>query len=88
MADATLILGRDGMGALATEEDFDAWVSFVAGEIDSATGLDVAVETRGARDVQDDEIRGCLGDAQPIRDALVSLWDEFCDRPEAWAVSP
>lgn len=87
MADATLILGRDGMGELATEADYDAWVTFVCERIDDATGLDVNVEERGAQDVQDDTIRGYAGDEQPIRDALETLWNEFCGSPEHWPIS-
>ena len=80
---ATVILGRDGMGAEATEADFYAWVAYVCEHIDEATGQNVDVEIRGVRDVQDDAVRGTL-DPQPIRDVLQSLWEAFCADPSAW----
>ena len=85
MSDATITLGRDGMGEQADEADFDAWVSYVCAHIDEATGLDVDVEVRGARDVQDDAITG-MDDRQPIHDAIQSLWDAFCADASAWPV--
>ena len=87
---ATLTLGRDGMGGESDEADFDAWVAYVSAHIDEATGLDVTVDTRGKRDVQDDRIRATSDDpansddAQTIRDALVTLWDAFCADTAAW----
>jgi hypothetical protein len=80
---ATIVLGRDGMGALADEADFDAWVAYVSDRIDDATGLDVTVEVRRARDVQDDAITG-TDDRQPIHDTIQSLWDDFCSDDSAW----
>lgn len=90
MANATLILGRDGMGEVATEADFDAWVAYVCEHIDEATGLDVAVETRGKRDVQDDKILADgsgSGDSLTIDEALGTLWEAFCASPELWPSS-
>ena len=79
-----LILGRDGMGADADEADFDAWVAFVCARIDVMTGLDVTVEYRGARDVQDDCIIADDADRQTIHDAIQLLWDAFCADPTLW----
>jgi hypothetical protein len=75
---ATLTLGRDGMGHDATEDDFDSWVGFVAENIDSRTGLDVAVEVRSPRDVQDDAIQGSDAALEIIREAKATLWNEWC----------
>jgi hypothetical protein len=84
MSDATLILGRGGMGEY-TETDFEAWVSYVADRIDEATGLNVRVEARNKRDVQDNYICGFdSAQDQEIRSALNSLWDDFCADPSAW----
>jgi hypothetical protein len=78
MGDAIVRLGRDGMGPAADEADFDAWTTYVREHIDEATGLDVAVETRGARCVQDDRVVADDADRQTIYDALQSLWEAFC----------
>lgn len=80
-----VVLGRDGMGELADEADFDAWVAFVVLHIDEETGLDVVLCDRGTRDVQSTVVRAYAGDdEQCVRDALVRLWDSFCETPEAW----
>lgn len=84
MISATLTLGRDGMGPEADEADFDAWTTYVCGHIDEATGLDVAVEIRGARDAQDDRIVADDEDRQTIDDALQSLWEAFCADTTLW----
>lgn len=82
---ATVILGRDGMGDAADEDDFDAWVAYVTERIDAASGLDVDVQTRGARDVQSTGYPGAMDDeAQTLRDALVTLWADFCADDSAW----
>jgi hypothetical protein len=82
---ATVILGRDGMGAFASEDDFLAWVNYVCEHIDAAAGLDVLVETRDHRDVQTDAIWS--DEESEIRDALITLWEEFCSSPELWPSS-
>jgi hypothetical protein len=84
MSDATVILGRDGMGE-ATEADFDAWVTFVCDKIDGATGLDVDVEVRHLGDVQSDHFapRG-TPNAETVESAIVDLWEQFCADPTAW----
>jgi hypothetical protein len=75
---AALILGRDGMGESSPEDDFDSWVTFVTDRIDERTGLDVAVEVRSPRDVQEDAIRGDDAARQTIREAKAALWEEWC----------
>lgn len=85
MIDGTIVLGRDGMGEGADEDDFEAWIHFVGNRIDAATGLDIVVEMRGKGDVQDTAYRG-FDDPQPVRDAVQSLWDAFCSDPMAWPV--
>lgn len=75
-----LILGRDGMGADATEADFDAWVSFVCDHIDDACGFEVDVDYRHRREVQSDVIVRA-GDDETIRviwEAKQALWDRWC----------
>lgn len=81
MTKALVILGRDG---LDDEADFTAWVTYVVDRIDERTGLDVAIQTRNPRDVQDNGIYA--DDAQAIRDALRSLWDDFCADTSAWPI--
>lgn len=85
MSAATLTLGRDGMGPEADEAHFDAWTTYVCEHIDEATGLDVAVEVRGARDVQTDHVspRGGVED-DTITAALVDLWEAFCADTSLW----
>jgi hypothetical protein len=89
----TLTLGRDGMGAEADEADFDAWCAYVSARIDEASGCDVTVDERGARDVQEDAIRctrhltagGTSYHAEDaVRDALITMWEEFCADTSAW----
>jgi hypothetical protein len=85
MSDATITLGRDGMGSQADEADFDAWVTYVCEHIDEATGLDVDVEVRRLGDVQNDAVTG-TDDRQLIHDAVRYLWDVFCADASAWPV--
>jgi len=82
---ATLTITSYSFDPMATEADFDAWVSYVSSRIDERTGLDVTVEsTRFERpEVFEDVIRAARwadqDDAeQTIGDALTSLWEEFC----------
>lgn len=71
-------LGRDGMGG-SSEADFDAWVAYVCAGIDGATGLSVDVDARVTRDVQTDDISADNEeDEQTVREALRTLWDEWC----------
>jgi len=90
---AVLVLGRDGLGADADEADFEAWVDYVSTRIDEASGCDVTIEIRGARDVQDDDIRAIddvREDGYPTREAVDEakhrLWDEMCADATAWPV--
>ena len=85
MSDATITLGRDGMGPQADEADFDAWVTYVCEHIDEATGLDVDVEVRRLGDVQDDAVTG-TDDRQLIHAAVRYLWDVYCADDSAWPV--
>jgi hypothetical protein len=79
VARVTVTLGRDGMGD-ATEADFYAWVDYVCERIDAACGFVVDVETRSARDVQDDDIRAGGDDAihETIRNALSDMYEQWC----------
>jgi len=92
--EVTLTMGRDGMGGDTSEEDFDAWTTYVCDRIDDASGCDVTVEIRGRRDVQEDCIRGgneqmpgCqigyTGNAA-VHDAVQRLWEAFCADDSAW----
>lgn len=88
MADATVVLGRDGMGDGASEADFDAWVGYVAERIDERTGLDVAIETTQRRGVQETRViphtDAGLHRRDDIRSELGPLWEEFCADSAAW----
>ncbi len=77
---ATLVLGRDGMGAEATEEDFDAWVAYVCANIDAVCGFDVTVETVPPKaGGQWDDIRGGdQGEREDIQRAKEQLWERWC----------
>ena len=86
---ATITLGRDGMGDNATEADFDSWVTYVASRIDEATGLDVTVNERRSRDVQEDAIRvegtedsDPSADREMVRGALAWLWNAWCSQAD------
>ena len=82
---ATLILGRDGMGSEADEADFEAWVDYVTKRIDERSGLDVTIEIRGARDVQDDKISADSDeDEHSLNNAKQVLWGDFCADTSAW----
>jgi hypothetical protein len=72
----TVIFGRDGMGLDATEKDFDSWVSYVCEHIDATTDKNVQVETRGKRDVQDDQYVGDYDN--DVHNAVQVLWERWC----------
>ena len=81
---ATVRLTAYNMGPYATEADFDAWVRYVAANIDEATGLDVTVDAfqfagRGAGG-DEDEISGweTEEDRETIGEALEALWERGC----------
>lgn len=88
MSRASVTLGRDGMGAEATEADYDAWVDYVCDHIDEKCGFEVEVErVHNPRDAQDNRIQADgygAGDSQTVRDALADLWVDFCDNPTLW----
>jgi len=75
-AGVRLVLGREGVG---DEQDFAEWVAFVCAHIDERAGLDVDVDVRGERDVQDDQITGADDEQRAaIAEAKRDLWDEWC----------
>lgn len=75
-----LTLGRSGMGS-DSEEEFDAWVAFVMDNIDEATGLDVAVQAADVKDIQNDVIvSNDEGVKEVIKEAIQTLWDQFCSK--------
>ena len=85
MSAVTIVLGRDGMGSEADEADFDAWVAYVERRIPELTSVDVTVEERGSRDVQEDAIRvDDTIDASDVRSVLTRLWEDFCGDDSAW----
>lgn len=76
---ATLILGRDGMGGSAAEEDFSSWVLFLCRLIDERCGFEVDVDERDRGGVQSDTIIGATDEQrQTIDEAKRALWDEWC----------
>ena len=80
---ALVILGRDGMGELATEEDFDSWVWYVVAHINEACGfpleVEVEVERRLPRDVQSDEYsHDTAAGRATLLEAVAELWDRWC----------
>jgi hypothetical protein len=75
----TLILGRDGMGDDASEDDFASWVSYVCEQIDGRAGFTVDVEERPRRDMQTDMILSATrGQREIIGEAKEALWDAWC----------
>jgi hypothetical protein len=76
----TLVIGRDGMGADATEDDFSAWVAFVCQRIDAVCpGFAIDIEVRHRSDVQSDAILGADDDdRQTIQEAKAELWNRWC----------
>jgi hypothetical protein len=76
----TVILGRDGLGPNATEQDFDAWVAYASQRV----GLDhrlchvVKVEARGSRGVQSDFYIGEQETVDEARAAVRAAWDQWC----------
>lgn len=74
-----LVLGRDGMGADATEEDYGRWVEHVGDRIDERCGFSVCIEGRLRRDVQSDVVTHATDEQeQIILEAKQSLWEEWC----------
>jgi hypothetical protein len=79
MSNPKIILGRDGVGEAATEDDFMNWVGYVCDRIDDATGLSVDVEIAQRRDVQEDRYEGDDDERESMRDAVRALWDSWCE---------
>jgi hypothetical protein len=79
---ARVVLGRDGMGDDADESDFDAYCAHISAHIDERCGFAVEVEIAEKRDVQSNRV--FADDAQRVRDALTTLWDEFCADEALW----
>ena len=75
---ATLILGRDGMGEGATEDDFQSYVALVESKLDTLCGFPVAIVTAQPRDVQVNRIWADEDEKTTINEALIELWDEWC----------
>lgn len=91
-----LMLGRDGMGAEATEDDFDSWVAFVVARIGDACGFPVEIEKRSRRDeLQNDAIVwGHHDERTTVQTAKEKLWERWCaegatpqtgDKTASWA---
>jgi len=72
----TLTLHSDGMGN-ATEEDFDAWTSYVTERIDARAGMPVKVE-RARFGESGDDVSRWDPNAETLRDILKGLWEEWC----------
>lgn len=74
-----VILGRDGMGELATEDDFDSYVSLVCRRIDDICEFVCDVDVAQPRDVNGNRIMAETDDQESaIKEALVTIWDEWC----------
>lgn len=79
MTQITLVLGRDGMGADATESDFEAWVAYVCDRMDSRVGFGVDIQERGPRDIQSDAIEsGSEAQQSAVAEAKAALWHDWC----------
>lgn len=89
--EAQVTLYSTDMGDLATEEDYDAWVQYVADgltvsgvciEVDqmryNEPGETKVVVSGGSETFNDGEIE------QEIKDQLVQLWNAFCMDDSAW----
>jgi len=76
----TVTLTSYNMGSETTEDDFDAWVGFVADRIDAATGFTVDVESFRFGESQFEDAVSHATDEQTenIREALRSIWDAWC----------
>lgn len=72
-------LGRDGLGAAATPDDYASWLAFVTDRIDEACGFIVDVEPSNPRDVQENRIEGADDEQrETITEALRVLWELWC----------
>lgn len=75
-----------------TEDDFDAWGTFVAERIDHRTGFNVEVDEAPFGDSGEDEVvivtrvspEEHENAVETVRESLRDLWEEFCATPEAW----
>jgi hypothetical protein len=88
MKKATLTLTAYNMGDVS-EQDFDAWATFVANRIDELTKLDVTVIQRAFQGGASEDKVTCdcpLGcDCRDIvKETLHVMWDEFCADATAW----
>jgi hypothetical protein len=79
MTTAEVTLSSASLGDSATEDDFDAWVSFVGEHIDEATGLVVSVDAKRFGDAGDDDVMATLeSNVTLIKEQLRELWDRWC----------
>lgn len=72
------------MGPDATEADFDSWAKFVNDAIDARCGFTVDVDQFafvGSSSSRDRIANATDEQHDSIREAMVSLWDEWCAQP-------
>ncbi len=63
----------------ATEADFASWVGFVSDRIDAACGFKVGVDAAQYGESGDDQVRGTDEQRQTIREAIMVLWERWCE---------
>jgi len=82
MSTATVTLSAYCTNFVATS-DWDSWVEFVCDNIDAACGFEVDIRTFPMfRCPFSDEVVAADNDAeQMIKDAIQSLWNDFCSGP-------
>jgi hypothetical protein len=80
VTDASITLGRDGMGEDASQEAWLAWVAYVMDNIEEQAAVPgIEVDTRRPCDVQTDRVWSPdAEEREAMAEALRELWDRFC----------
>lgn len=75
----TVTLTSYNMGENVTEHDYLGWVGFVQDNLSDRVGTDVEVEAAPfGRGPAEDRIVGVIAVWEPVKEALIELWDDWC----------
>lgn len=73
-----VVVGRDGMGAGASDADFDAYVALATERLPEILGTQVDVSRQPEGGAQSDDVSGAgYYGREAARDALARVWTEW-----------
>lgn len=76
-----VVLGSAGLGSDETEAGYAEWVQYVCEHIDARTGFWTEVDASPFRDGASDRFYGTDEQIETMREAIRSLWDDWCALP-------